>query len=201
VKIHFNMGKRSLIFTPEARRLMADYFDPSPGVPVIETARLRMRPHRPDDFSACAAMWSDAGVTRYIGGRPFTGEEVWARLLRYAGHWAWMGFGFWAVEEKDTGDFIGEIGFAHYRRDIDPPVTLPELGWALAPWAQGKGYATEGVRAAIGWGDARFGSSPTVCLVHPENLRSIKVAAKCGYRELQRTTYKGQPTLVLSREV
>jgi RimJ/RimL family protein N-acetyltransferase len=180
---------------------MDSVLDSVRGIPVIETARLKLRAHRPDDWAACAAMWSHPAVTRYIGGRPFTGEEVWTRLLRFAGHWAWMGFGYWAVEEKDTGNFIGEIGFADYKRDIDPPVTLPETGWVLATQAHGKGYATEGVRAAIAWGDTHFGSSPTVCLIHPENMRSIRVAAKCGYREMERTTYKGHPTLVFTRDV
>ena len=50
-----------------------------------------MRPHTLDDFLDSFAMWSDPEVIRYIGGKPFTREEVWARLLRYAGHWAHAG--------------------------------------------------------------------------------------------------------------
>jgi len=77
-------------------------------------------------------MWGDPEVTRYIGGRPFTAEEVWSRLLRYIGHWQWIGFGTWVAEERATGAFVGEIGFCDYRREIDPPLDLPEAGWALA---------------------------------------------------------------------
>ena len=169
-------------------------------VPVIETARLKLRRHRVDDFSDCAAMWADAGVTRYIGGKPFTGEEVWARLLRYVGHWTLLGYGFWAIEEKATGAFAGELGFADCKRDIEPSLgDAPELGWALAPGVHGKGYATEAVRAALAWGEARWASARTVCLIHPENARSIRVAEKCGFREFQRTTYKGQPTILFDR--
>ena len=87
-------------------------------VPVIETERLRLRAHRPDDFAACAAMWALPDVVRYIGGKPFSGEEVWSRVLRYAGHWQWMGFGFWALEEKATGSFAGDLGFAEFKREI-----------------------------------------------------------------------------------
>ena len=145
-------------------------------------------------------MWGDAAVTRYIGGKPFTREEVWARLLRYAGHWALLGFGFWAIEEKATRALVGELGFADHKRDIDPPLSdAPELGWALAPRVHGKGYATEAVLAAVAWGDANFGPRRTVCLIHPENLASIRVAEKCGYRECLRTTYKGQPTMLFTR--
>ena len=89
-------------------------------VPVLETERLRLRGHRLDDFAASSAMWADEVVTRYIGGRPFTEEEVWARLLRYVGHWALVGYGYWVLEEKATGAFVGEMGFGDFKRDIQP---------------------------------------------------------------------------------
>jgi RimJ/RimL family protein N-acetyltransferase len=169
-------------------------------VPVIETARLRLRAHRPDDFAACAAMWALPDVVRYIGGKPFTIEEVWARVLRYTGHWQWMGFGFWALEEKSTGAFAGDLGFAEFKREIEPSILgIPEVGWVLAPHAQGKGYATEAVRAVVAWGDQHFNRTRTVCLIHPQNQPSLRVAEKCGYKEFHRTTYKGQPTLILER--
>ena len=145
-------------------------------------------------------MWALPEVVRYIGGKPFTGEEVWARLLRYAGHWQWMGFGFWALEEKSTGAFAGELGFAEFKRELQPSIEgTPEVGWVLAPHAHGKGYATEALQAAIAWGDERFGQTRTVCLIHPENLPSLRVAEKCGYHEFKRTMYKGQPTIILER--
>jgi RimJ/RimL family protein N-acetyltransferase len=168
-------------------------------VPVIETARLTLRGHRVDDFPDCAAMWADPIVTRFIGGKPFSQEETWARFLRYVGHWSLMGFGYWAIEEKDTGSFVGELGFADFKRDIKPSLEAPELGWALASKAHGKGYATEAVRAAVAWGDAQFGSTRTVCIIHPENLASIRVAEKCGYHEFQRTTYKGHATILFAQ--
>jgi RimJ/RimL family protein N-acetyltransferase len=168
--------------------------------PVIETARLQLRPHRLEDFAACAAMWADPNVTRYIGGRPFTQEEVWARLLRYAGHWTLLGFGYWAVVEKATGEFIGEIGFADFQRDLNPPLTHPEAGWVLASRVHGQGYATEGIAAAIAWGDQNFKLSQTVCIIDPDNLPSIRIATKFGYREFHRPTYKGQPIILFARE-
>jgi RimJ/RimL family protein N-acetyltransferase len=173
---------------------------PAIDIPVIETPRLTLRGHRFDDFSDCAAMWADPTVTRHIGGKPFSEEETWARFLRYAGHWLLLGFGYWAIEEKFTGSFVGELGFADYKREIEPSLQgLPELGWALAATAQGKGYATEAVRAALTWGEAHFASARTVCIIHPENLASIRVAEKCGYREFQRTTYKGRTTIIFDR--
>ena len=169
-------------------------------IPVIETERLRLRAHCVDDLAACAAMWGDPLVTRYIGGRPFTLEEVWARLLRYVGHWTLLGFGFWLVEERATGTFVGEAGLAEFQRDIKPAIQgVPEMGWVLSPRFHGKGYATEAVRAAAAWGDARFGRARTVCLIHPDNTASVRVAEKCGYRPLPAAIYKGQATLMFER--
>src|ERR1700730_13663720 len=122
---------------------------PAVEVPVLESERLKLRGHRLEDFVHCAAMWADPEVARYIGGKPHTEEESWARLLRYVGHWSLLGFGYWVVEEKATGNFVGEIGFADYKRDLEPWFKgVPEIGWVFASHAHGRGYATEAVRAA-----------------------------------------------------
>jgi RimJ/RimL family protein N-acetyltransferase len=170
------------------------------AVPSIETERLTFRGHRLADFEDCAALWADPQVTRYIGGKPFTREEVWTKLLRYLGHWSLMGFGFWVVTEKRSGRLVGEVGFADFKREIEPSIEgEPEGGWVLAPWAHGKGLATEALRAAVGWADAHFASKRTVCLISQDNAASIRVANKCGYQEFARTTYKSQPTLMFER--
>jgi len=170
-------------------------------VPVLETERLKLRGHRLDDFAQCAAMWADPVVTRYIGGKAFTEEESWTRFLRYIGHWLLLGFGYWVAEEKGSGKFVGEIGFADYKRELEPSLKgMPEIGWVLASGAHGRGYATEAVRAAVEWGDGHFELGRTACIIAPENLASIRVAEKCGYREWQHATYKGRPTLMFVRE-
>jgi len=170
-------------------------------VPVLETQRLRLRGHRLDDFAACAAMWADPAVSRQLGHKPFTEEESWTRLLRYVGHWTLMGYGYWVVEEKGSGSFVGEVGFADYKRDMQSPVKqLPEIGWVLASGAHGKGYATEAATAAIAWGEEHFSPARTTCIISPDNPRSIRVAEKCGYRNLEHTLYKGKPILVFLRE-
>ncbi len=166
----------------------------------IDTQRLTLRVHTVDDFTASAAMWASPEVTRYIGGRTLSAEEVWGRLLRYIGHWTALGFGYWAVREKGTDRFVGELGFADFKRDILPPMAgTPEIGWALAPWAHGQGFATEAVRAALTWGDGHFNPRRTVCLISPSNRASIRVAEKCGFSEFKRTAYKGEPTILYER--
>ena len=174
---------------------------PTVELPTLETPRLKLRGHRLEDFIHSAAMWADPLVTLYIGGKPLTEEESWTKFLRYAGHWALLGFGYWVVEEKATGNFAGEIGFADYKRDLQPSLNgAPEIGWVLASQVHGKGYATEAVRAAVAWGDANFQSPRTACIIAPENLASIRVALKCGYRDVEPATYKGKPTLMYVRE-
>ena len=158
--------------------------------PVLETARLKLRAHRLEDFAACAAMWAAPAVTCYIGGKPLSEEETWTKLLRYVGHWSVMGFGYWAVEEKETGRFVGELGFAEFKREIQPSIRdTPEAGWIFSPAVHGKGYATEALREVLAWGETHFAGARTVCLVHPENLASIRLAEKCGYEKVRRTTY------------
>jgi RimJ/RimL family protein N-acetyltransferase len=77
---------------------------------------------------------------------------------------------------------------------------MPRLSLRVPKPAHGKGYATEAVRAAVECGDAHFESARAACIVAPENLASIRVAVKCGYREFQRTTYRGHPTVMFVRE-
>jgi RimJ/RimL family protein N-acetyltransferase len=169
--------------------------------PVVETERLRLRAHTAEDCAASAAMWADAEVTRFVGGRPFTTEESWTRLLRCAGHWALMGFGYWVVEERASRKFVGEAGFADYKRTIEPPVVdMPEAGWAFVREVHGRGYATETARALMEWGDAHFGARKTTCLIDEGHAVSIRIAEKCGYRPWRRVTYHGQSEMLFWRE-
>ncbi len=168
--------------------------------PVITTERLTLRGHRLDDFRSCAAMWSDPNVTRFIGGNPSTEQQTWLRLLQYAGHWRLMGFGYWAIEEKGSGAFVGEIGFADFKRDISTLMrTAPEVGWALAPRFHGRGLATEALDAILGWSDRHARWPRTVCLISPDNLQSIKMATKCGYHEFERGLFNERPMLFFER--
>lgn len=168
-------------------------------VPALETGRLTLRGHTPADFAECAAMWGDPRVTEYIGGRPSTAEEVWTRILRYAGMWALLGFGYWVVRERETGRFVGEVGLADFRREITPPLDAPEAGWVLAPWAHGRGFATEALNAAFSWADAHLPAPRTVCMIAPGNAASLRVAQKLGFREFARTAFKGDDTLLFER--
>lgn len=167
-------------------------------VPVLETERLRLRRHEVGDFEASLTMWTHPTTYRFIGGKPSTRSDCWARMLRHIGQWELLGYGTWLVERRDTGAFVGEIGFLNAQRDIDQPFgDTPELGWGLAPDAHGQGYAEESVRAALAWGDPQF--PRTVCMIDPENTASHKLAAKLGYRPYGETLFKDEPIILLER--
>ena len=169
--------------------------------PTLETARLTLRSHRPDDLPAYVAMWSDPDVVRYTVGSPLPPQRTWMRLLGHRGHWSVLGFGYWAVEEKESGRYIGELGYAHLKRDLHASVDdVPELGWALVTSAHGKGYATEALRAVVAWGDALFESERTVCIIDPGNDASARVAQKLVFREYTRIeNNEGQTKILLER--
>lgn len=172
---------------------------PAAPVPELVTDRTLMRGHRLSDFQASANMWADLQVVRHITGSPSSGAESWSRLLRHIGHWHALGFGYWVVEDRQTGEFLGEVGFADYRREIAPPLTGPEIGWVMAVPAHGKGLASEAVAAAVHWGDDNLGAQKTTCIIAPEHGASIRIAEKMGYSETLRTTFMAQPTIVLER--
>ncbi|OGX85674.1 GNAT family N-acetyltransferase [Hymenobacter glacialis] len=171
-----------------------------PSVPVLDTSRLVLRGFRADDFEPWLALSRTPAYHRYFGPEAMPAEEVWKLLLRSAGHWVVMGYGFWAVEEKASGRFIGAMGFVNLKRELSPSLgDAPEIGWVLDPALHGQGYASEAVAAVLAWGHARFGPVRTVCIIHPDNAPSMKVAARFGYHEFARTTYHDQPIVLFER--
>jgi RimJ/RimL family protein N-acetyltransferase len=169
-------------------------------VPVLETPRLLMRGHRVEDFKALLSFWSDPAVTCPSGVAPLSEEDVWGRLLRYAGLWSLLGFGYWAVTDKASGQLLGDLGFADYHRDLVPSLDgRPEIGWIFATGAHGRGLASEAALAAVGWADRHWGAATTVCVVNTTNPPSLRIAAKCGYREYARSTYRDLPAILFER--
>ena len=167
--------------------------------PTIETDRLVLRGYRLEDFPHAAAAWADPEVVRYIG-RPSTEEESWARFLRNIALWPMLGYGYWAATERTTGRYVGDVGLADFKREIEPSLKdVPEIGWVLARWSHGRGYATEAAQCALRWLEEALGPQRTVCIISDQNRASVRVAAKCGYREFARTQYKGATVVMLER--
>jgi RimJ/RimL family protein N-acetyltransferase len=170
------------------------------AAPVLETERLVLRAHTRDDLPDVLATWSDPDVVRFIGGRGATEEEAWQRLLRYAGSWPLLGYGFWRIGDRGTGAYLGDIGFFQGCRGLGERFDrAPECGWTLASHVHGRGYATEAVRAVHAWGDVHLPAERTVCMIDPGNAPSQALAAKFGYVEFARSTYKDVPTMLFER--
>jgi RimJ/RimL family protein N-acetyltransferase len=159
----------------------------------LTTNRLTMTPHGVADFDDLAALWADPAVVRLLGGVPGNAEDSWARLLRYAGNWALLGYGFWCVRRSDTGAYVGDVGFLDAKRTgVAGFAGDPEIGWSLNVSQQGQGFATEAVLAALAWGEGRF--ARTVAMINPRNTASQAVAQRCGFSWFAAATYKDAPT-------
>lgn len=165
----------------------------------LTTERLILRVHTAADLDACAALWGDPAVVKFVGNKVSTREQSWGRLQRYVGHWHLFGYGFFAVVDRATGQYVGEVGMSNFERDIMPPVGAFETGWVLAPAAQGRGLASEALRAVLGWTDMAFPNQTTTCIIDVNHVASLRVAEKAGYRERIRTTYHGDPCVLLDR--
>jgi RimJ/RimL family protein N-acetyltransferase len=173
---------------------------PSPSIPELETERLSLRGHSMADLPDSVALWSDLGVTRHVGGRAFSAEETWSRLLRNLGHWALLGYGYWVVRERATGRFVGEVGLIDLHREVEPGFDgAPEAGWVLASWCHGRGFATEAVSAVIDWSSATVAAPRLVCMIDSENLASARVAMKTGFSEYARSWYRQKPVVLWQR--
>jgi len=168
--------------------------------PVIDTPRLTLRRHRLDDYEACCFLTSDPEAVRMIFQSPLSREDTWHRLLRFAGHWALLGYGLFVVEEKATGRVVGEVGLADFHRELgDDFDVYPEMAWMMASDVHGRGYATEAAQGVLRWAESQNAPERTVCIIDPHNGASLRVAEKLGYHPFGRDTYKGRPVLKLRR--
>jgi RimJ/RimL family protein N-acetyltransferase len=148
----------------------------------LETERLRLRRFVLDDVDLILALDGDPEVMRYItGGKPTSREEIETDYLP-----AWLsyyerstGFGFWAAEEKSSGEFIG---WFHFRSPPDHAPADVELGYRLRRSAWGKGYATEGSRALIDKGFQELGVERVFAMTMVVNKASRRVMEKAGLK-------------------
>ena len=166
----------------------------------VETERLVLRPLSLDDFADYATMMSDPDKFRYSERGPMTGDEAWTRLLRNAGHWALLGHGPFAVVEKATGRFVGEVGLSDFRRGLGAPFDgYPEASWSIVTAAQGRGYATEAAAAVHAWLGVHVNAERTVCIIHADNHASHRVAQKLGYVPFAERTFRGYAAVLFER--
>ncbi|MDQ6746195.1 MAG: GNAT family N-acetyltransferase [Actinomycetota bacterium] len=120
----------------------------------------------------------DPDVLRFLNNQP--GLATWYE--RVLAHWEQHGFGFFAVEGREAdlrGELIGFVGIA-YPAFLPELAARPELGWRLASRAWGRGLATEAARAVRAGAFADLDLPELISIIHPQNLRSQRVATKLG---------------------
>ena len=153
----------------------------------LETARLLLRPWRREDLGPYAHMCADPEVMRYMP-TTMSWEESALQLARFVRHWEERGFGLWAVEERVSGDFIGRIGLIHHE-DWPEGEHKTEVGWMLDRSYWGRGLATEGARASLGYGFEQLGLERIISITLPENAASRRVMEKAGLTFRGRTRW------------
>jgi RimJ/RimL family protein N-acetyltransferase len=144
----------------------------------LESARLLMRQWRDDDLAAFADMCADPHVMRYFP-ELLSRLESAALIGRVRGHFAELGFGLWALERKDTGQFIGftGLGVVSFEAHFTPAI---EIGWRLAREHWGFGYASEAAWTALGCGFEHLGVDQIVSFTAQSNEPSQKVMQAIG---------------------
>jgi RimJ/RimL family protein N-acetyltransferase len=161
-------------------------------IPQLETERLRLTALGERHFEAYASMLADPSSTRFVGdGLPLDRMNAWRSMAMLLGHWALRGYGMWALELKDNGEFIGRVGLHH-------PEGWPdlELGWMLRPEHRRLGYATEAGRAALDFAFARLRAPRAISLIRAGNGASERVARRLGGRQATTIDFLGGATLV-----
>ncbi len=141
----------------------------------LETDRLVLRMFVEDDWRALHEHYSDAECTRYTFRRTLTEAGTWRAMASMAGHWALRGYGPYAVEEKSTQTVLGTIGLWY---PLEWPE--PEIKWALARRHQGKGYASEAVRAVQRMARQCMPELSLISFIDRENAASIRLAGAVG---------------------
>jgi ribosomal-protein-alanine N-acetyltransferase len=150
-----------------------------PACPTLTTERLVLRPFRADDLDPLHAIMTTDEVRASLHvPDDFSRAAAWGSLISFAGLWEVRGVGQWALEERDSGRFVGRAGL--YWR-VEPEWPGVEVGWLLDPAVWGEGYATEAGDRAVRYGFDEVGEDTLYSVILPENTRSQAVARRLGF--------------------
>ena len=141
---------------------------------VLLTDRLRMRPLEEADLDALYALYSDPRIESWIGHH--SREDTAVELSFQIAHWSRFGWGLWAVEDRATGEFIGDCGLQPFAR-VGPEV---EVGYELQPERWGAGLGSEAARASVEHGLKTLELDRIIAVVKHGNAASRRVLEKAG---------------------
>jgi RimJ/RimL family protein N-acetyltransferase len=145
---------------------------------MIETERLILRKVDPErDFEPLAQAMADENTVKYLGTRPLSRHEAWRSMAAVIGHWEIRGFGFFSLESKETGEWIGRVGPWY-------PEGWPdrEVGWTIAPQHLRKGYGAEAARASIAYAFDTLRWQRLIHIIMEGNAASVALARSVGSR-------------------
>ena len=154
---------------------------------VIETERLRLRPMTPADVDALSLVLGDAETMRWYPS-PFDRDGVVRWIENNVRRYERDGFGLLAVEERSTGEVLGDCGPTVQLVDGESYV---ELGWHTRRDRWGEGIATEGGEACRAWCWSNLDADHLISLIRPENRQSWRVAEKLGMTVWKETMHAG----------
>jgi RimJ/RimL family protein N-acetyltransferase len=144
----------------------------------LHSSRLILRHWVDEDREPYAEVASDSVVMQYL--TPLgTREASDAWIDRQIAQFAEQGFGYWAVELRETRQFIGAVGLSRvrYETHFTPAVGV---GWRLALPYCGCGYASEAALAALRFGFEEQVLKEIVAITVPVNIRSQQVMRRLG---------------------
>ena len=162
--------------------------------PTLKTERLTLRPFRDDDLADYFAMENSPEVREgLLTPDDFGQPDASSKMAAWLGQWELRGTGHWAVEEKETGQFVGSVGL---NQSEVTPLDWPgvEVGWTLHPNHWGCGYATEAGAAAVKYGFDKLGESRLFSCIVADNSRSQAVAQRLGFELITEKTMSLLPT-------
>ncbi len=145
---------------------------------LLHTQRLILRPWRPSDLFPFAQINADPQVMEFY---PETLSQIQSDALaeKIQKDFAERGYGFWAVEVPGVSDFIGYIGLNYWNLEA-PFAPCIDIGWRLGSPYWGKGYATEGAKAALHHGFEILKFPEIVSMATIKNIRSHRVMQRLG---------------------
>ena len=148
---------------------------------IIETERLILREIDPErDFDEWSYSMADEETVRYLGTKPMSRAEAWRGMAAAIGHWSIRGYGFFSLESKETGEWVGRVG-PWYPEGWPGP----EIGWTISPRHLRKGYASEAARASLDYVFNTLGWDSVIHCIMEGNEPSVGVAEKIGSRFLE----------------
>ena len=151
--------------------------------PTLETENLVLRPFKDEDVDDYFGVLDSPEVRRLLHlPESLDRSDAWQQMAWFLGQWELRGTGHWALEEKESGQFVGRAGLHRPERHDWPGV---EVGWALHPDYWGRGYATEAGAAAVRYGFDELEVEKLFSCILPENHRSQAVAKRLGFEFLE----------------